>query len=154
VKHLIPDFEKLRERFPPGFESSLVLPCLHRIQQDRGWVAEEDIEGLVAWLGVPRIQIDEVLSFYTLFRRAPDGRHQVHVCRNLSCSMHGAERLLEHVQKRLGVPPGHTTPDGRCTFGTVECLGSCGTPPVMLIDGRYHENLTFERVDALLVALE
>lgn len=154
MKHLIPEFERLRARFPAGFESSLVLPCLHRIQEDRGWVAADDVEGLVEWLGVPRIQVEEVLSFYTLFRRVPEGRHQVHVCRNLSCAMHGAERLLEHVQLRLGVAPGQTTPDGRCTLGTVECLGSCGTAPVMLVDGRYHENLTFERVDELLAGLE
>jgi NADH-quinone oxidoreductase subunit E len=154
VKHLIPEFERMRERFPAGFESSLVLPCLHRIQQDRGWIAEEDVEALADWLGVPRIQVEEVLSFYTMFRRAPEGRHQVQVCRNLSCSMQGAERLLEHVQRRLGVAPGHTTPDGRCTFGTVECLGSCGTAPVMMIDGRYHEKLTIERADELLDGLE
>lgn len=154
MRHLIPEFEQLRERFPPGFESSLVLPCLHRIQQERGWIAAEDVEALAEWLGVPRIQIEEVLSFYTLFRRAPEGRHQVHVCRNLSCAMHGAERLLEHVRRRLGIEPGQTTPDGRCTFGTVECLGSCGTAPVMLIDGRYHESLTPERVDRLLEELD
>ena len=76
MRHLIPEFERLRARFPAGFESSLVLPCLHRIQEDRGWVAEEDVEALVEWLGVPRIQVEEVLSFYTLFRRAPEGRHQ------------------------------------------------------------------------------
>jgi NADH-quinone oxidoreductase subunit E len=154
VRHLIPEFERMRQRFPPGFESSLVLPCLHRIQQERGWVADEDVAALVEWLGVPRIQVEEVLSFYTLFRRAPEGRHQVHVCRNLSCAMRGAERLLEHVRQRLGVEPGRTTPDGRCTFGTVECLGSCGTAPVMLIDGRYHENLTPERADLLLAELD
>ena len=72
--HLLPEFEALRKRFPEGFESSLVLPCLRRIQEDRGHVADEDIDGLAAWLGVPRVQIEEVLSFYTQFRRAPVGR--------------------------------------------------------------------------------
>ena len=71
MKHLVPEFEKLRERFPAGFESSLVLPCLRRIQEDRGYVADSDIEELAVFLGVPQIQIEEVLSFYTQFRRMP-----------------------------------------------------------------------------------
>jgi NADH-quinone oxidoreductase subunit E len=103
VKHLIPEFEKLRARFPAGFESSLVLPCVRRIQEDRGYVADGDIEQLAAYLGVPQIQIEEVLSFYTQFRRKPIGRWHLQFCHNVSCSMNGAERILEHVQQRLGV---------------------------------------------------
>ena len=74
MKHLVPEFEKLRERFPAGFESSLVLPCLRRIQEDRGYVADSDIEELAVFLGVPQIQIEEVLSFYTQFPRVAVGR--------------------------------------------------------------------------------
>jgi hypothetical protein len=72
MKHLIPEFEKMRARYPRGFESSLVLPCLRRIQEDRGFVADEDIDGVVAYLGVPRIQVEEVLSFYGQFRQQAD----------------------------------------------------------------------------------
>jgi NADH-quinone oxidoreductase subunit E len=154
VKHLIPEFEKLRERFPEGFESSLVLPCLRRIQEDRGYVADSDIEELAAYLGVPQIQIEEVLSFYTQFRRKPIGRWHLQMCHNVSCSMRGAERLLDHVQKRIGVGPGETTPDGRFTLSTVECLGSCGTAPMMMVNEAYHENLTPEKLDQLLEGLE
>jgi NADH-quinone oxidoreductase subunit E len=154
VKHLIPEFEKLRERFPEGFESSLVLPCLRRIQEDRGYVADPDIEELAAYLGVPQIQIEEVLSFYTQFRRKPVGRWHLQMCHNVSCSMRGAERLLDHVQKRIGVGPGETTPDGRFTLSTVECLGSCGTAPMMMVNEAYHENLTSERLDELLEGLK
>jgi NADH-quinone oxidoreductase subunit E len=154
VKHLIPEFEKLRERFPEGFESSLVLPCLRRIQEDRGYVADPDIEALAAYLGVPQIQIEEVLSFYTQFRRKPIGRWHLQMCHNVSCSMRGAERLLDHVQKRIGVGPGETTPDGRFTLSTVECLGSCGTAPMMMVNEAYHENLTSERLDELLEGLK
>jgi NADH-quinone oxidoreductase subunit E len=154
VKHLIPEFEKLRERFPEGFESSLVLPCLRRIQEDRGYVADPDIEELAAYLGVPQIQIEEVLSFYTQFRRRPIGRWHLQMCHNVSCSMRGAERLLDHVQKRIGVGPGETTPDGRFTLSTVECLGSCGTAPMMMVNEAYHENLTSERLDELLEGLK
>ena len=154
MKHLIPEFEKLRERFPEGFESSLVLPCLRRIQEDRGFVADSDIEELAAYLGVPQIQIEEVLSFYTQFRRKPIGRWHLQMCHNVSCSMRGAERLLDHVQKRIGVGPGETTPDGRFTLSTVECLGSCGTAPMMMVNEAYHENLDGEKLDELLEGLK
>jgi NADH-quinone oxidoreductase subunit E len=154
MKHLVPEFEKLRSRFPDGFESSLVLPCLRRIQEDRGYVADTDIEELTAFLGVPRIQIEEVLSFYTQFRRKPVGRWHLQMCRNVSCSMRGAERVLEHVERKLDIRPGETTPDGRFTLSTAECLGSCGTAPMMMVNDGYHENLTNEKVDALLEGLK
>ena len=154
MKHLIPEFEKLRARFPAGFESSLVLPCLRRIQEDRGYVADDDIEALTAYLGVPRIQIEEVLSFYTQFRRKPIGRWHLQMCRNMSCSMRGSQTILAYVEKRLGIRPGQTTSDGRYTLSTAECLGSCGTAPMMMVNDTYHENLTHEKLDALLEGLK
>jgi NADH-quinone oxidoreductase subunit E len=154
VKHLIPEFERLRMRFPDGFESSLVLPCLRRIQEDRGYVADSDIEELTAYLGVPRIQIEEVLSFYTQFRRKPIGRWHLQMCHNVSCSMRGAEPLLSYVERKYGLRPGETTPDGRFTLSLVECLGSCGTAPMMMVNDTYHENLTAARLDELLEGLK
>jgi NADH-quinone oxidoreductase subunit E len=153
VKHLLPELEALRRRFPEGFESSLVLPCLRRIQEERGFVADADIDGLAAWLGVPRVQIEEVLSFYTQLRRAPAGRVHVQACRNLSCSMRGAERVIEQLSERLGIAPGETSADGRWSLSTCECLGSCGTAPVVMVDEAYHERMTPERLDALLERL-
>ena len=153
MKHLIPEFEKLKARFPAGFESSLVLPCVRRIQEDRGYVADSDIDGLVAYLGVPRIQIEEVLSYYTQFRRQPIGRWHLEVCRNVTCSMRSAERLIDHLAQKLGVAPGQTTPDGVFTLSTAECLGSCGTAPVVMVNDAYHENMSIERVDSLLEEL-
>ena len=153
MKHLIPEFTAMRRRLPEGFEPSLVLPCLRRIQEDRGYVAAEDIDGLSAWLGVPRIQIEEVLSFYTQFRRAPVGRWHLQACRNLSCSMRGAESVIGHLERRLGIEPGQTTPDGRYSLSTVECLGSCGTAPVVMVNETYHEDMSAERLDALIESL-
>jgi NADH-quinone oxidoreductase subunit E len=150
VKHLIPEFERWRRRFPAGFESSLVLPCLRRIQEDRGYVADADIDALTAYLGVPRIQIEEVLSYYTQLRRAPIGRWHLQVCHNVSCSMRGAVRLVDALQQKLSVAPGQTTPDGRFTLSTVECLGSCGTAPVLMVNDSYRENVDPARLDALL----
>jgi NADH-quinone oxidoreductase subunit E len=154
VKHLIPEFEKMRERFPAGFASSMVLPCLHRIQHERGYVSDEDIEELTQYLGVPKIQIEEVLSFYTMFRRKPIGRWHLQMCHNIACSMRGAESMLAHVEKRLGIQPGQTTPDGRFTLSTAECLGSCGTAPMMMVNEAYHENLTPAKLDELLERLK
>ena len=153
MKHLIPEFESMFARFPAGFKSSLALPCLRRIQEDRGYIADSDIDELVLYLGVPRVQVEEVLSFYTQFRRKPIGRWHIQMCRNVSCSLRGAESILDHLGKRLGVAPGQTTPDGRFTLSTVECLGSCGTAPVVMINHAYHENSSIETLDALLETL-
>ena len=150
MKHLIPEFEVLRARFPVEMTSSLVLPCLHRIQEDQGYISAGDIDGLVDYLKVPRIQIEEVLSFYSEYRQQPAGRWHLQVCRNVSCSMRGAERLLAHLTGKLGIAEGETTTDGRITLATVECLGSCGTAPVVMVNGAYQENMTAEKLDALL----
>ena len=117
MKHLIPEFDALRARFPAGFESSLVLPCLRRIQEDRATSPTSDIDGLVDYLGVPRIQIEEVLSFYGQFRRKPIGRWHIQACRNVSCSLLGAERIIDHLDEQArhrarGRPP--PTAASRC----------------------------------------
>jgi NADH-quinone oxidoreductase subunit E len=158
MRHLQPEFDALRARFPAGpledFSSSLTLPCLRRIQEERGWIADEDIDWLVEYIPVPRIQIEEVLSFYTQFRRAPVGRWHLQVCRNVSCSMRGAETLAARLARTLNVRPGETTADGRFTLTTVECLGSCGTAPVVMVNDAYHENMSGDRLDALLAELK
>ena len=153
MKHLLVEFDALRRRFPEGFESSLVLPCLRRMQEERGYVADSDIDALVEYLGVPRIQIEEVLSFYTQFRRAPVGRCHIEACRNVSCSLRGAERLIAHLSAALGIRPGETTADGRFSLATAECVASCGTAPVVLVNGAYHEDMTEEKLDALIEAV-
>lgn len=154
MKHLIPEFERLKTRLPPDHDATLMVPCLRRIQQDRGYIDSSDIDGLAEYLGVPRIQIEEVLSFYGMLRREPIGRWHLQVCHNVSCSMRGAERLLDHLKDRLGVQAGETTADGRFTLSTVECLGSCGTAPVVMVNEAYHENLSAADLDALLERLD
>ncbi|MFY7923523.1 MAG: NADH-quinone oxidoreductase subunit NuoE [Gemmatimonas sp.] len=150
IQHLIPEFERWKERYPAGFEGSLTIPCLQRIQKERGYIADSDIDELVAYLGVPRTQVDEVLGFYTMFTRTPLGQYHVQVCHNVSCSLRGAEGLLKYLCGRLGIQPGETTPDGKFTISTAECLASCGTAPMMMVNEAYHENLTPAAVDALL----
>ena len=99
VERLVPEFEKLKKRLPANFESTLVLPCLHRIQDERGYVADEDIVALTNYLGVPRMQIEQVLSYYTMFRRKPIGRWHLQACRNVTCSMRGSERLVDTLSR-------------------------------------------------------
>ena len=150
MKHLIPEFDALRKRFPEGFASSMVLPCLRRIQEDRGYVADSDIAGLTEYLGVPRVQIEEVLSFYGQFRRSPVGKCHIEACRNVSCSLLGAERLIDHLSRKLGIKPGETTPDGAFSLATVECMASCGTAPVIVVNGAYHESMDEAKIEALI----
>ena len=150
MKHLIPEFEGWKKRYPVGFEGSLTIPCLRRIQEDRGYIADSDITELVEYLGISRIQVDEAIAFYTQFTRKPLGKHHIQVCHNVSCSLRGAEGLVAHLRQRLGIGPGETTDDGRFTLTTVECLASCGTAPMMMVGDAYHENLTPASVDTLL----
>ena len=153
MEHLIAEFDAMRKRYPAEARSSLVLPCLRRIQDDRGFVADSDIAALAAYIPVPRIQVEEVLGHYTQFRRAPIGRWHLQACHNLSCSLRGAERLLEQIEQRLCLKPGQTSADGVFTLSTVECLGSCGTAPVLMVNDGYHENMDRVRLDALLHTL-
>lgn len=153
MKHLIPEFEQWKERYPEGWESSLVIPCLRRIQEERGYVADSDIDDLVEYLGVPRLQVEEVLAFYTQFHRQPIGKWHLQVCHNVSCSLRGSDRILQHLTNTLGIRSGETTPDRLFTLTTVECLASCGTAPMMMVNEGYVENLTLASVNALLSEL-
>ena len=150
---LFAEFDALRARYPAGFDSSLVLPCLRRVQEVRGHVADADIDAIVDYLGVARIQVEEVLSYYTHFQREPVGRWHIQPCRNSSCSLLGAERIIDHLSKKLGCALGETTADGRFTLSTVECLASCGTAPVVMVNGTYHESMTPEKLDRLIEGL-
>jgi NADH-quinone oxidoreductase subunit E len=104
-------------------------------------------------LGIPPIAARSVASFYTMYNRKPVGRYLIQVCTNLSCSLMGAEHIVERLRQKLGIDVGETTPDDLFTLMTVECLGSCGTAPMMQINDDYYENLTEERLDQILAEL-
>ena len=146
-------FEELRRSYPPGMSASLVLPLLHFVQEEKGYVTQEDAAAISDCTGVPAIQVTEALRWYTMFRRQPAGRHVVKVCHNISCSLRGAERLIGHLRSRLGIEVGETSADGRFTLITVECLASCGTAPAMQIGDTYYENLDEAAVDRILDGL-
>jgi len=147
---LLEQFDRLRGTYPPQMRASLVLPLLQIVQHRKGHVTPDDARFVADYAGVPAIQVTEALSWYTMLHRQPVGRHVVRICRNIACALRGSERILAHVEKKLGVAPGGTTADGRCTFLAVECLASCGTAPVMQVDETYHEQLDEATVDRVL----
>ena len=152
---LSPDRErKLQEligRYPT--KMALTLPLLHLCQEQEGYVSEAAMEYVSAKLDVPTSHVKGVVTFYTLYNQKPVGKHQVWVCRTLPCALRGAYDVIAHCEKRLGIRCGETTPDGKVTLRTAECLASCGTAPMMQVDREYHENLTRARVDAILSKL-
>ena len=133
---------------------SALLAVLHLIQEERGYIAQEDQEWVARRMEMSRAEVAGVVSFYTMFRTRPPGRHHLQVCRTLSCQLRGCRDLLQHLRTKLGIEEGGVTPDGRFSLVTVECLGSCGTAPMMQVNDDYHESLTRERLDALLDSMK
>jgi len=126
------------------------IPLLHLCQDQEGYVSEEAMCFVAENVGMAAAQVKGVVTFYTLFNTAPVGRHQVWVCKTLSCALRGAKDIIGHCEKRLGVHVGETTKDGKVTLRTAECLASCGTAPMMQVDKKYYENLTPAEVDRIL----
>src|SRR5690606_16818342 len=127
------------------------IPILHLAQAESdGWLSVPVMNRVAELLGLRPIEVYEVASFYTMFALEPRGRCLIEVCRTSSCWMRGAYDIIAHLENRLGIRAGETTPDGRFTLKTVECLGSCGTAPMLQIGERYYENLTADYVDRIL----
>lgn len=146
-------FDRLRVTYPADMKSSLVLPLLHLMQREKGHLTEGDAIFIADYLGVPAMQVKEALTWYTMFHRKPVGKHVVKVCRNIACSLMGAERLIQYLEKKLGIAEGETTADGRFTLLAVECIASCGTAPAMQVNDTYHEQLTEDKIDLILKEL-
>ena len=146
-------FDQLSSTYPPHMRASLVLPLLQLIQDENGLVTSEDALVVARYTGVPEMQALEVLSWYTMLHRRPVGRHVIKVCRNIACSLRGAERIIAHLEQRLGVRAGETTVDGRCTLLSVECLASCGTAPVLQVNDTHHDDVNEAKIDTLLERL-
>lgn len=132
---------------------SAIIPALHVAQRDQGWLSAETQAEVAELLDVTPQAVREVVTFYTMFQQKPVGRHLLQVCRNVSCWLHGSHQLQKQIEERLGIGEGETTPDGRFTLMSVECLGSCGTAPVLMVNERYHENLSPEALQRLLEEL-
>lgn len=139
-------------RYPE--RSAALLPVLEIIQGEAGFVSKEAEGWVAAKLDLKPVRVREVLSFYTMLRRKPAGRHHLEVCRNISCALAGAEDLLRFISDTLGIRPGETTPDGAISLATVECLGNCDHAPCLQIDGVDQGPVTRETVKALLEELQ
>lgn len=145
--------DELRKRYPTT--EALTLPALHIAQRlSGGWLPDEAIEAVAAELGLPQSKVYGVVTFYDLFHQKPVGRHRIRVCTNLSCQIRGAEEIMETLHRELGVGEEEVTPDGRCSYVHFECLGSCDTAPMMMVDDDYHENLTPQQARVILRGLK
>ena len=121
---------------------SAIIPSLFRVQKENGWVPPEAVPYLSKVMGLPEAHINEVLYFYTMFNKKPVGKYHVQVCTNISCAMNGGRELADLICKAYGVKEGEVSADGKITVSRVECLGSCGTAPMMQVNDDYIENLT------------
>jgi NADH-quinone oxidoreductase subunit E len=143
--------QQILKRYPTKMAAT--LPLLHLCQEQDGYVSDDALQFVSNRLDVSPAHVKGVVTFYTLYNQHPVGKHQVWVCRTLPCALRGAYDVIAHCEKRLGIHCGETTPDGKVTLRTAECLASCGTAPMMQVDKAYHENLTRERVDQILDGL-
>jgi NADH-quinone oxidoreductase subunit E len=147
--------QQIMARYPEGKHKSALLPLLHIAQAEfDGWLSPEVMEYVASILNIQPIEVFEVASFYSMYNLKPTGKCLLEVCRTSSCWIRGAEDVVKHIEKRLGIKEGETTEDGMFTLKTVECLGSCGTAPMLMCGAQYHENLTLEKVDSLLEDLK
>jgi len=154
--HVREEIERWKARFPEEQQRSAVIGALHAVQhENEGFLTAELMNDVADYLDLPTIQVYEVATFYSMFQTMPVGRHNVAICTNVACMLRGADDIVEHVEKKLGIKTGESTEDGRIYLKREEeCLAACCGAPMMMVDHKYHENLTKEKVDELLDGLE
>ncbi len=155
-EHTRQEIDHWLEKFPPERRRSAVIAALRAAQhQNDGYLTTALMDAVAAYLGLPPVQVYEVASFYSMFETRPVGRVHVSVCTNISCMLCGSDRIVEAVEKHLGVKVGESTPDGKFYLKREEeCLAACNNAPMMMVDHVYHENLTPEMVARILDAVE
>lgn len=146
------EFEEIRTHYPNN--DATLLPALHLAKREFKIITPEVMEYVASVVGVDPIKVLNVTSFYTWYPREEEGKYVIQVCSTLSCSLMGAESVVQYLEGKLNIKVGETTPDGKFTLKKVECLGSCGTAPVMQINDDYYESLTEEKIDQILAGLE
>lgn len=141
--------DELLTRYP--VRQSALLPVLWLVQDQFGWITEDAMRYVAVRIGITPEQVREVVTFYSMFNDHPVGKYHLQVCCTTPCMLVGSDDIIGHIERKLGIERGQTTDDGLFTVSQVECLGSCGTAPMLQVNReKYHENLTLERVDALL----
>ncbi|TAD83778.1 MAG: NADH-quinone oxidoreductase subunit NuoE [Bacteroidetes bacterium] len=145
--------EKVKEivtRYPPGKQKSALIPVLHMVQEQQGWLSAESMDYVASLLQLEPIEVYEVATFYSMFNLKPVGKHLLEVCQTGPCMVSGADDIIDYIKQKLGIKSGETTPDGLFTLKPVECLGACGYAPMMQMGETYREHLTKEKVDAII----
>lgn len=146
-------FEKLLNSYPPGRQRSALVPMLLYAQDEVGSITDELIEEVARRVGVTTLQVQEVLSYYSMLHRKPMGKYHVQVCTNISCLLNDADKLWEHACKRLGVGHKEVTEDGQISLEEVECMGACSWAPAIQVNYDFHHFVTPEKLDEILDGL-
>lgn len=141
-------------KYPPERRASAVMAALRIVQEHHQWLTPERMDAVAAYLDMPPIAVYEVATFYSMYDLKPTGQHKICVCTNISCLLNGADHIVAHLEKSLGIKLGETTPDGKITLKEVECLGACCGAPAMQVDKTYHEFLTPAKVDEILKGIK
>ncbi|WP_286883985.1 MULTISPECIES: NADH-quinone oxidoreductase subunit NuoE family protein [Sphingobacterium] len=149
---LLAKFGEVVSRYPEGKQKSGLLPILHLVQAEYGWVSADAMDKVAVYLNILPIEVYEVATFYTMFLLQPKGKYVLEICRTGPCCLVGAERIMGHLAQKLGVKEGQVTADGLFSWRGVECLAACGFGPVLQIGPEYtfYENLTEDKVDELI----
>ena len=155
-QHTIEEIDEWLSRFPDDQRQSAVLGALRAAQhQNNGYLTTELMDAIAEYIGMPKIAVYEVASFYSMFELKPVARHNVAICTNISCMLMGSEKIVDHVENKLGIKLGESTSDGRIYLKVEEeCLAACSGGPMMQVDHVYHTDLTPEKVDDILDGLE
>ena len=151
---VIAEMESHLTKYPADRKRSALIPLLFVIQRERGWIDNPGVNYLAKFLDLEVTDVWETATFYSMFNLRPVGRHHLQICKTLSCKIMGEPEITDHICHKLGIHAGETTTDRKFTVTLVECLGSCGTAPMMQIGFDYHENLTIEKVDKILTSLK
>jgi len=149
---LISKFDEVVSRYPAGKQKSALLPILHLVQAEYGWLSAGAMEKVAGYLDLEDIEVFEVATFYSMYFLRPQGKYVLEVCRTSGCCLVGAEKIMDHIEQKLGVKEGEVTADGLFSWRGVECLAACGFGPVLQIGPEYtfYENLTNDSVDKLI----
>jgi len=148
-------FDEIIARYPEGKQKSALLPVLHEVQAELGWLSAAAMDKVADYLKIEPIEVYEVASFYSMYFLKPQGKYMLEVCRTGPCCLVGAEKLMDHIEETLGVKEGEVTADGLFSWRGVECLAACGFGPVLQIGPEYtfYENLDTQKVDTLIEEL-
>jgi NADH-quinone oxidoreductase subunit E len=153
--HVREEIDHWLGKYPEDQKRSAVLAALRAVQHEEGYLSLEQMDAVADYLGLEPIAVYEVASFYSMYELKPVGRHTIAVCDNISCLLRGGDRIVEHIENKLGIKRGESTPDGRFYLKMEEeCLAACCGAPMMQVDHVYYENLTPEKVDEILDNLE